>query len=151
MDQDAYRSTYRDMNERSCLFEKAILSGQCRCPLAERFYLAEREGVHCTSDQGQSQCEEWLSLVRQHARFALKSQDGGGALPHAKAMRVQVGGMRGLWQLLNPDRELPPVIQDIRGLIGAAMEQFRSMDEIPFQEVIKHIASYQGRKRRSRR
>jgi hypothetical protein len=151
MDQDAYRATYRDMNERYCLFEKGVLAGQCTCPLAERFYLAEREGVHCGSDPAQSQCEEWLKLVRQHARFALKSQDDTSILPHAKAMRMQVGGLRGLYLATCPGQALPAVIDDIHGLISAAVAQFQTLEEVPFQEVIKQIASYQGRKRRKKR
>ncbi len=151
MDQDAYHSTYRDMNERYCLFEKGILAGQCSCSRAERFYLAEREGVHCDSDQAQCQCDEWLKLVRQHARFALKSQNDTGILPHAKAMRVQVGGLQGLHLATHPGQPLPTVIADIHGLISEAVEQFQTLGEVPFQEVIKQIASYQGRKRRRKR
>jgi hypothetical protein len=47
MDQDAFRQTYQDINERFCAFEKAILTLQCQCSEAHKFCIAEREGVHC--------------------------------------------------------------------------------------------------------
>jgi hypothetical protein len=150
MDQDAFRSTYREMNERACMFEKSNLSGMCRCSLAERFCLAEREGVHCKSDDAQQQCADLIGLLRQHSRFTLKSSDTGEVLSHNKSMRIQVGGMRGLYLSLNNGEEPPFQIEDIHGLVEQAMEQFGSLTELPFQEIIKQIAAYKGRGRKSR-
>ena len=150
MDQDAFRSTYQEMNERACVFEKSNLSGMCRCSLAERFCLAEREGVHCKSDDAQQQCAELIELLRTHSRFTLKSSDTGEVLPHNKAMRIQVGGMRGLYLSLNPESEAPFQVEDIHGLVELAVEQFGSLDGLPFQEIIKQIAAYKGRGRKSR-
>lgn len=150
MDQDAYRKIYRDMNERDCLFEKSVLANQCNCSQASRFYLAEREGVHCRSDDGQRRCEELLQLLRQHSRFALKSANQTGALPHAKAMRIQVGGLRGLYIALNPGKEAPTKVDDIFALVKSAADKFTSLERLPFQILIKHVAAYKGRIRRSR-
>lgn len=150
MDQDTFRKTYRDMNERFCLFEKTILSGECTCSQAERFCLAEREGVHCKSDTAQQQCEELLTLLRQHARFTLKSSDETGALPHGKAIRIQIGGLRGLHAATQGDYGESSKINDIHGLIEKALEKFNRLGDLPFQVIIKHIAAYKGR-RRSRR
>lgn len=148
MDQDAYHKTYHDMNERFCLFEKGILTSQCHCSQSERFYLAERIGVHCGSDEGQSRCKELLDLLRHHARFALKGHSTG-ALPHNQAIRIQIGGLRGVHAAVN-NEEPPPSIDDIFGLIRQATAAFESLDRIPFQEVIKQIAAYKGRSRSSK-
>ena len=150
MDQDAYRKTFRDMNDRFCLFEKGILSNQCSCSQAERFYLAEREGVHCLSDQGQQSCGELLALLRHHARFTVKSPSDSSALPHAKLMRLQVGGLHGIWVALQPEDERPGPIEDIYALVSQALARFGSLERLPFQEIIKQIAAYQGRRRRPR-
>lgn len=149
MDQDVYRKFYRDMNERFCLFEKGVLSGQCDCSQAEKFYLAEREGVHCKSAQGQLLCEELLQLLKQQARFTLKETDPTGVLPHAKAMRIQIGGLQGLSMVVNKD-EKPIPIEDIYSLVQQAVQLFERLELLPFQEIIKQIAAYRGRGRRSR-
>ncbi|MCB1867865.1 MAG: hypothetical protein KDI43_04860 [Gammaproteobacteria bacterium] len=149
MDQDALRKFYRDMNERYCLFEKGVLSGQCSCSQSEKFYLAEREGVHCRSARGQHLCETLLTLLRQQARFTLKYANQTSALPHAKAMRIQIGGLQGLFMLLNAGEELPAVVQDVYALLESAVNTFESLDQLPFQEIIKQVAAYKGRNRRS--
>lgn len=151
MDHDRFRDTYREMNERACRFEKSVLAGHCRCAEAERFNLAEREGVHCKSDLGHDQCEELVIQLRQQSRFTLKLNSGDEVLPHNKAMRLQVGGMRGLYLVVTGETDLPPQIENINGLIAEAIANFGSLDQLPYQEIIKQISAYKGRGRRSDR
>jgi hypothetical protein len=148
MDNEIFRKTYHSINERFCPYEKSILTNNCDCSLARRFCIAEREGVHCSSDAAQAQCLQILQLMRQQARFALKAADAGTGLPHVKAMRLQVGGLRGLHAALNPDQPVPAHIADIYGVIAAARERFGGITSIPFQLVIQQIAAYKGRQRR---
>jgi len=150
MDHDAYRKLYRDMNQRYCLFEKTILSGQCSCSQASRFFLAEREGMHCNSDSGQCKCEQLLKLIRLHARFTIKLASQTAALPHAKAMRLQIGGLQGLYMALHPEEEKPAIVEDVYALIGIAVDTYEDIEQLPFQEIIKQVAAYKGRNRRSR-
>jgi hypothetical protein len=147
MDNELFRRTYRDINERFCPFEKGILTNNCECSRARRFCIAEREGVHCNSDDAQSRCIELLELMRQRARFALKSTEERSALPHAKAMRVQVGGLRGLHAAVHPDEPVPKKIPDINGIVEAAIARFGDLSSLPFQLVIQQIAAYKGRRR----
>ena len=149
MDNDAFRETYRAVNERFCAYEKAILTNQCACSQAHKFCIAEREGVHCGSDQARADCLELLDILRRQARFTLKHTNTSDrtALPHAKAMRIQVGGLRGIQAVLRPDAPVAGPITDIRGIIRAALARFGSLDRFPFPEIIKYIAAYQGRRR----
>jgi hypothetical protein len=89
--------------------------------------------------------------MRQQARFALKATDERSALPHAKAMRVQVGGLRGLQVVLAPNEPVPAHIDDIHGIVKAARQRFGDLADLPFQPIIQQIAAYQGRYRRRRR
>ncbi len=151
MDQDAYHQTYRELNDRFCLYEKAILAGKCGCTQASRFYLAERVGVHCQTDAGQARCETFLRLLRHHTRFTLKLTGDTSALPHAKAMRLQAGGMNGLYLALHPDAALPDPVADIHDLLLEAEQRWEGLEHLPFQEIIKQVAAFKGRERRSRR
>ena len=151
MDQDAFRRTSREINERACIFEKSLLAGLCRCGQAERFCLAEREGIHCKSDEAQQHCRELIDLLRTQSRFALKSNQPQALLSHNNALRIQVGGVRGLHTLLYPDIDLPPVIDDIHGLIQLAIATHQHLDQLPLQPIIQQIAAYTGRKSRSDR
>lgn len=147
MDNEVFRKTYRAINERFCPFEKSILTNNCECSQARRFCIAEREGVNCRSSQAQARCLELLDLLRRQARFALKTTDEGTALPHAKAMRVQVGGLRGLHAAVADDGMIPTKIKDIHAIIEAALQRFDSLAAVPFQPIIRQIAAYKGRRR----
>jgi len=147
MDQDAFRRTYREINERNCLYEKSILSRRCGCTQSRKLCIAEREGVQCEAEAGRQQCQEFLELLRQHARFALKTNDLQAVLPHGKAMRLQIGGLRGLHLLLHPGRELPETFEDIFALISQAREEFGGLDQLPYEPLIQQVTAYQGRRR----
>ena len=147
MDQDAFRETYREVNENFCAFEKSVLINQCNCSKAERFCIAEREGVHCLSERGQARCLDALSILRDHATFALRELTEG-KLPHGKAMRVQIGGMRGLNKLLNgEDTQVP----DVDAILQAAIQRWGSLEQLPFSEIMPSIAAYKGKTRARRR
>ncbi len=151
MDQDAFRRTYRDVNERSCVYEKSLLTNQCDCALAERFCIAEREGVRCRSAEAHERCVELLARLREQSRFALRTDQDRSALPHGKAIRIQVGGLRGLHLALHPDDPPPPAIADVAGLIQAAEARFGSLSRLPYSAIMQQIAAYQGRQRKRRR
>lgn len=151
MDSDAFRSTYRAINQRFCPYEKAILTNHCACSQARKFCIAEREGVQCASDLAQTTCLELLERLRQQARFALKSIDTSSALPHAKAMRIQIGGLRGIQAALTPEEPAPMFIADIRATIEAAVARFGTLERLPFNVIMQQIAAYRGRQRLSDR
>jgi len=152
MDQDAFRETYREVNERFCIFEKAILTNQVECSMAEKFCIAEREGVHCQTDDGQQRCQQIVDILREQSRFTLQQRvSGPGKLPHGKAIRIQVGGMRGVFHVVNPDNEIPKPVPDIYTLILTAQEKFTSLMQLPFSEIVQYIAAFKIKKRASRR
>ena len=147
MDNEIFRSTYRDINERFCPYEKSILTNRCGCSQARKFCIAEREGVQCGSERAQQTCLELLELLRRHARFALKALDQGSALPHSKAIRIQVGGLRGIQAALAPGEPLPETVSDIRATVEAALARYGDLTGLPFQDIMKEIAAYRGRER----
>jgi hypothetical protein len=146
MDNEIFRQTYSAINERWCPFEKSILTNNCACSRAKRFCIAEREGVHCTTDEAQTRCIQLLELLRTQARFALKTTEERSALPHSKAMRVQVGGLRGLSVALDPQAEVPKTIDDIDTVIETALGRYGSLDALPFQTIVQQITAYRGRR-----
>lgn len=151
MDQDIFRKTYREINERYCAYEKSVLTNQCDCSQAEKFCIAEREGVRCKSDQAQKQCVEFLAFLREQARFALKSTEERSTVPHGKAMKIQVGGLRGLKIVLEPEAPVPKNIDDVFATLQSARHYFGSLTNIPLQAIIQQVASYKGKTRSRRR
>ena len=147
MDENELRKTYLDLQDIPCSFEKIILSGRCGCGNAQKFNLAEREGISCAAQSAQLSCTEFLRLVHEHARFALHLTHITGPLPHAKEIKVQGGGLMGLRQTLEPDSESESV-DDIHALITDAKKRFGALADVPMEEVIRSISHYQGRSMR---
>lgn len=151
MDQDEFRRTYRDVNAVYCAFEKSILTNECRCARAERFCIAEREGVRCSAKASQTRCLTWLELLREQTRFALRTEKERRLLPHGKAMRLQVGGMRGLLKVLDDITGDQPEIDDIDTTLRRAQQRFGGLDCVPFSTIMRDVSSYPIRKRARRR
>lgn len=151
MDQDAFRRTYREVNECFCAFEKSVLMNQCHCSQAERFCIAEREGVHCLSEEGQTRCLHVLNLLREQAKFALRTHEEKAILPHGKAIRIQIGGMRGIRLLVTPNADDSDAIEDIHGILDQAEQMFNTLEALPFSDIMPSIAAYKGRTRRRKR
>ncbi|MGW8246756.1 MAG: hypothetical protein ACWGOV_01490 [Acidiferrobacterales bacterium] len=147
MDEDNYRSTYREFNDLPCLFEKAVLQRCCKCHLARHFNLAERVGVACSTMAAQEQCREFLSVMKDKSIFALQltpTEDG--KLPHAKKIKIQCGGVNGL-QLLDESNDMN---KDVNRLLNNAVEHFGSLDQLPFEQIVRSVVSFEGRKRRKK-
>jgi hypothetical protein len=151
VDQDAFRQTYRDVNERSCAFEKSVLTNQCDCSQAARFCIAEREGVRCGSAEGHRQCLEVLALLREAARFALRPSPTDGVLAHGKAMKIQVGGLRGIRAAIEAGTPQASPITDVHALLNRAQASYGGLGRLPFSQIMQYVAAYRGRTRAKRR
>ncbi len=171
MDEDQYRSAYREMNPTRCYFEKLLLLRYGQCEQSEKLFLAEREAFSCKNAVAQQRCYRLLENLRSSSRFALQITQADSPLPHAKEIKVQVGGLFGLQQLLadknltetnilNDDdakfgeqaRQQAP-IENIFATINETIAQFQTLADIPYNEVVKSIINFKlpERKRRSKR
>lgn len=145
MDEKEYRSTYQTVNPIHCVFEKAINSRVCNCSKSSRFNLADREGVSCSSNLAQKRCMQVLQALRQNSRFALRLTLTNDKLPHNAEIKIQNGGIKGIAKQLNSTEIM---VNDIYTLIDTAVEQYKSIETFPYQDIVREISAYQGRRRR---
>ena len=134
------------MDNARCPFEKAILSVQCDCEMATRFSIAEQMGVECRSDIARNNCATLLVYLRERARFVLKVTDTSAGLPFGKEMKVMLGGLIGLQRQMAPQEGVARV-QNIHALVQQAQAAYGSLDALPYQEIVKSIAAFQGKRR----
>lgn len=150
MEEREYREIYSAINERRCPYEKAINSRRCNCSQSRRFNLANREGVACKSEAGNLLCNDLLNIMRQKARFSLHVTHATSPLPHAKEIKVQVGGLLGLQKLVYPQAADASTVGDIYGLTNTALGHYVSLSELPFAEIVQSIVIFEGREKRPR-
>lgn len=171
MDEDNYRLAYKDMNPTRCYFEKMLLMRYGNCAQASKLLLAEREAFACDSQEAQQQCLQLLENLRSNARFALQVTQITGPLPHAKEIKVQVGGLFGLQQLLSEknltDTEIlndddakfgelsqkQAPIENVFATVNQVVKQYKDLEAIPYNEIVKSIMNFKlpERKRRKKR
>lgn len=137
MDEQSYRQTYEALNRIPCPFEKAVLTRRFSCSQAIQHLIAERETVSCSKSAYEAQCREFLAAVRPQAAFALKLTHLEGPLPHRKELRVQIGSLLGLTNILAEDG-----VPDVHRLVET-LAQEGGVDNIPMQEIIREIAAFQ--------
>lgn len=138
------------MDRARCPFEKVILGAYAGCAKAQRFFIAERMGIECTSDIALNNCLTLIKLVRQNARFALKVTDTAERLPFGKEMKIMAGGLAGLETVVHGQTQKSPgqpEIRDIHGLVQQAQMQFGSLTALPYPAIMKSVAAFQLRKR----
>lgn len=145
LNESAYKATYDEKVRLSCPFEKAILSRCADCDQARKFNIAEREAVACEAAVEREKCVTLHGLLHQNASFVLKLIHPGEPLPHAKEVKVQCGGLLGVQRLFDPEAVL---VENIHALAIETQRRYGSMRDVPYQEVVKEIAVYEGRRRR---
>lgn len=142
MDEDKYRETYRSVNPLQCPFEKTLNSRRCQCTKMERIHLADRECVGCTEKQAWQNCLDFLELLRNNAKFALKLTEIESPLPHGKEIKVQNGSIIGLQKLFNPESESKP---DIYQLLNQALTIYQNFENLPLDQLMQSIVSFKAR------
>jgi hypothetical protein len=141
MDEFAYRAARDAAAPLSCVFEKALLAGCVNCGMAVRRALAEREAMACTSPIARGNCATLQAIVRERSTFALRLPATSAPLPHATAMKLQCGGLAGLRAAVAAEEA------DVHALVVAAQRRFGSLSDLPWQDIVRAVTAWQGRRR----
>jgi hypothetical protein len=130
--EDAYREARLSVNPTPCAFEKGVLA---RC--------IERETVNCSDAVAQARCISLKFLLRNQSAFALRITSTNAPLPHAKELRIQCGGLRGLQQTMDGLGE----VTDAVALIDAALSRYGALETLPFSEIVQGVVHFAARRR----
>jgi hypothetical protein len=151
VDETEYNYVYSDLNERPCVFAKAVLCGCCGCHHSQRLHIAEREVMACRDAAAQQRCADWFELLQDKSRFALHLLSGHEQLPHAKAIKVQCGGPRGLLAALSGETLADThTVADLATLLNEALSTYASLDAFPYQDIVRYISHHPIKKRSHR-
>jgi hypothetical protein len=147
MDEKHYKETYSNINPNRCVFEKSINSRICNCNKSQRFNLADREGVACTSKTSLDRCSQLITHLHNNARFVLQRLDVN-ELGHAQEIKIQNGGLLGLQGQLNS--EIRDRVEDIDAIITDAEKVFHSIEKFPYSKIMQVVSAYRIRPKRVR-
>jgi hypothetical protein len=152
MDEQQYKTAYKELNPNRCIFEKAITNQRCNCEMKRRFVIANRECIACESKDALKLCTSTLDSIRNNARFTLKVVTVNGPMPHNKELQVQAGGMLALQNIVsNNPASTEKVVLNVYQTLLLAFQKFGSLDKLPYNELVKSIVSYQSRPKRAKK
>jgi hypothetical protein len=141
--EDAYRDARKSVNPTPCAFEKGVLARCIACSKAEKHLLAERETINCADATAQSRCMELKTLLRDQSAFALRITAANSPLPHAKELRIQCGGLKGLQKSLTGSDD----VTDVKELIDASLALHGSLEAFPYSEIVQGVVHFEARRR----
>ena len=134
------------MSELSCPFAKAIMSTKCTCEHSTRYLIAEREYAGCASETARTNCDFLLEAFKENSRFVLKLTSTREEIPHGKYMRIQIGGLLGLQKLVQESTSVNDKVDNVHACVQTAYEKYGSLKDIPFNEIVKSITEWKGRR-----
>lgn len=141
--EDAYRDARKSVNPTPCAFEKGVLARCVACSKAEKHLLAERETVNCSDAAAQARCNELKALFRIQSAFALRITSANTPLPHAKELRIQCGGLKGLQRNLTGQ----DTVEDVFLLIETALSEHGALESFPYSEIVQSVVHFESRRR----
>ncbi|MDH5257977.1 MAG: hypothetical protein OEX07_08205 [Gammaproteobacteria bacterium] len=142
MEESEFKSIYKDINRTPCVYQKAILSARCECPHGHKLNIAEREAVACDFIEAREQCQILFDSFIQKARFALRKLDES-PLTHAETIKIQVGGITGLQDILKDKSSVPKV----GNLTMKAFLEYPDLDNLPIDIIVRSIVHCKVRNR----
>jgi hypothetical protein len=144
MDENEYHTMRMTLTPIPCVFSKSILAMKLECRESSRKNIAGRELIQCLSAINVQQCSQWLRLLRQKSQFALQTPEQSDVLPHAKEMKVQVGGIMALQKIYRAD-VMPEIKADIAELLARCVKDNPEFEGVPFDVVIREVKLFRLR------
>lgn len=130
-----------------CPFARTIISTQNGCSHSTRYCVGERVSAACDALTASADCVSLAQLLRENARFALGVTDTAGRLTFGKELKILYGGLAGLQELVSQRAVVSDRVGDIHELVLAALQQYGTLQDIPYQHIVKNISAYQPARR----
>ena len=133
------------MTELKCPFTLVIRADQAGCSVAQQVTWREGPGVNCSSEAAWARCGALVQRLKDVGLPAFGVEDDPLAMPQAVLNKIQLGGLSGLQGLLGRASEEE---RDVHGLVGAAVDQFGSLESIPISGLTEEMTRVKLRRRR---
>ncbi|MDH5216844.1 MAG: hypothetical protein OEX19_04060 [Gammaproteobacteria bacterium] len=148
MDELEFRQTLGEVRDRPCVFQRPILQSRCGCKHSHKLFVAEREIIACDSINGFKECDGFMSILKKKAAFVLHLEDPEAPIPYAKAIKLQVGAILGLKQIMGIPEQFD--VPDVSEAIADSRHYFHELDKIPYEKLFSSIRNTKRRRERKK-
>lgn len=144
MDEVEFKQTLGEIRDRPCYFQRPILQKRCGCQFSQKLFVAEREIIACRFTPAFKECGSFMDILKRKAAFVLQIEDPDAPLPYAKAIKLQVGAMEGLKQIMGVPENFD--VPDVAQAIQDSKQYFHELDNIPYEKLFATIRKTRRRK-----
>jgi hypothetical protein len=135
-----------------CPFTGALIGRQFGCQCSEEVTRREGPSIACNNTDMQAQCTQLFSQMKSAAITKLGYEDDLTQIPHAVLMKIQMGGLCGLQNIVNKKESGAESkalsVGDIQALVSGANQTFGSIENIPLNDLVEDIIHYKLKRRR---
>jgi hypothetical protein len=139
------------MSDLMCPFSTPLIAEDFACPHAEPVIRRGGTEIACSSETARMRCAGLHQAIKAEALADHDYADDLTQVPHSLLVRIQYGGLLGLQRILAEGGRAGAGIQDIDGLVEAALAHFGSLSDIPCGAICADINACKLPGRRGRK
>ena len=137
------------MIDAKCPFSAPLVSEVFRCKLANPVVRRGGAEIACRSDMACQRCESCFTQMKHPVLARLGLEDDLTSVPHSVLLKIQFAGLLALQRQLGGTTDADR-IDDIDGLMIQAEQQFGSIGDFPYAQMVPLITSYKLKRRHTR-
>ena len=137
------------MKKTLCPFSKPIIGNWCQCPHANMDERCAGKMTCLKADDYLAACYELVELFKEKSRFVLGLSSQEDELTHMQLMKIRCGGLIGMQRILM-DTSTATSVPDVLTIMHSAEQNYGSVAEFPFSEIVKDIQEFCHRKKKQK-
>lgn len=132
---------------RSCVFAVTQVSNEFACEYGELVTRRAGPDIECHSEVMCKKCHLVHDEFKQVGLDAFDYEDDLTQVPYGVWMKIQFGGLLGLQARISNAADTKS-INNIGQLINGAESYYKTLDEIPYSDLVPSMKSYRNRSKR---
>ena len=136
------------MKDLICPFSATLARDDFSCRQSSKIIRRGGTEIACTLETAHQRCSCLFQSLKDIALPAFEVEDDLLQVPHGVLKRIQFGGLLGLQRISNDPVSGKPGIQDIDTLVTSLIENYKTLDAIPFETLLEDITAYKLPRRR---
>ena len=135
------------MAEYKCAFSSTMMKNQFGCECAMQVTRRSGPDIACANELSSNRCQHLYEQLKQIALPAFGVEDDLLSMPHSVMVKVQFGGLLGIQRLVAARATDIERVENINQLVEHAINQFGSLNNIPYNKTVDLITSYKIKRR----
>lgn len=137
------------MSDLLCPFSAPLIKNDFSCSKAKQIIRRGGAEIACENMEMHTSCTSLHNIIKTAALQAMGQDDDLLTLPHNILVKIQYGSLLGLKNIIEATAA-DNHIEDIVSLVAAAIDKYKTVDQIPISPLTETIMNYKVQRRRKK-